>query len=138
MAGESTTKLGSLFQVNMPVKEIDRAIGFYRDTLGLPFYARRGNLAFLGVGGVRLLLEVLEEEGGRYNHPGSVLYFCVTDIGAAYRDLLGRGVEFVQAPEVVSKNDRHETWMAFFSDGEWNTHAITVEVPIVGSGDGGR
>jgi predicted enzyme related to lactoylglutathione lyase len=132
MAGESTTKLSSLFQVNMPVKDIDRAIGFYRDTLGLPFYARRGSLAFLGVGRVRLLLEVLEEEGGRYNHPGSVLYFSVTDIDAAYRDLLGRGVEFVHAPEMVSKNDRNETWMAFFSDGEWNTHAITADVPIVG------
>ncbi|MGE0544865.1 MAG: VOC family protein [Dehalococcoidia bacterium] len=132
MTAESATKLSSLFQVNMPVKDIERSIGFYRDTLGLPFYARRGNLAFLGVGRVRLLLEVLEEEGGRYNHPGSVLYFSVTDIDAAYRDLIGRDVEFVQAPEMVSKNDHHETWMAFFSDGEWNTHAITAEVPIVG------
>jgi predicted enzyme related to lactoylglutathione lyase len=132
MTTETKTTLGSLFQINMPVKDIDRAVGFYRDVLGLPFYARRGNLAFLGAGEVRLLLEVLDEEGGRYNHPGSVLYFSVADIDAAYRDLCERGVEFVQAPEVVSRNEHRETWMAFFSDGEWNTHAITAEVPIAG------
>ena len=121
--------LGELFQVNMPVKDLDRAVAFYRDTLGLPLHARRGSLAFLSMGRVRLLLEVLGEEGGRYAHPGSILYFRVREIHDAYQQLRDRGVEFIEAPEVVSRNEGGELWMAFFSDGEWNTHAIVSEVP---------
>lgn len=125
-----TTALRSLFQIGMPVKDIDRAVRFYRDILGIQFFLQRGNLAFFGMDGVRLLLEVPEEEGGRYNHPGSVLYFHVPDIEQAYADLLERGVEFIQGPEMVSRKGQHETWMAFFGDGEWNTHAIAAQVAV--------
>lgn len=124
-------RLGGLFQVNMPVKDLDRAVRFYHETLGLPLHARRGKLAFLSMGTVRLLLEVLETDGGRYDHPGSVLYFGVPRIDAAYRELRERGVNFIDPPEVVSRNEGGELWMAFFDDGEWNTHAIVAQEPAV-------
>ena len=119
--------LDRLFQVNMPVLDIERAVAFYRDTLGVPFFARRGNLAFFGVSGVRLLLEVVEESGGCYDHPGSILYFTVSEIRTAYDTLRSRGVEFRGAPELIRKDVQRELWMAFFSDGEGNTHAIAAE-----------
>lgn len=122
-------RLGELFQVNMRVKNLDRAVAFYRETLGLPLHARRGSLAFLSMGPVRLLLEVLEEDGGRYDHPGSILYFRVPEVQEAFRELQERGVTFIEAPAMVSRNEGGELWMAFFDDGELNTHAIVSQVP---------
>ncbi len=135
---EAELQLDRLFQVNMPVKDIERAVSFYRDVLRLPLHGRRGPLAFMSVGTVRLLLEVLDEpEGGRYHHPGSVLYFEVPEIERAHRELVARGVEFISGPESVARNEREETWMAFFSDGEWNTHAIVGRVPVAATSQAG-
>jgi len=119
-------ELGPLMQINMPVKEIEPAVAFYRDTLGLPFLFQAGNLAFFDCGGVRLLVDVAESE--EFAHPGSVLYFRVEDIQAAYAELQAKGVEFVSEPHVVNRTPSGELWMAFFSDGQWNTHAIASEV----------
>lgn len=103
MTHSPATAMDALHQVNMPVRDVERAVAFYRDTLGLTLHARRGNLAFFASGGLRILVEQTDEEGGRYAHPGSVLYFRVPDVEAAYRDLGGRGVEFVEPPAVVSR-----------------------------------
>ncbi len=121
-------KLGPLMQVNMPVKEIEGAVAFYRDTLGLSFLFQAGNLAFFDCGGVRLLVDVAESD--EFNHPGSILYFNVEDIHTAYEDLRARGVQFASEPHVVNRTATSELWMAFFSDGQWNTHAIAAEVPV--------
>ena len=121
-------KLGPLMQINMPVREIDSAVAFYRDTLGLPFLFQAGTLAFFDCGGVRLLVDIAE--GEEFSHPGSILYFTVEDIHAAYEELKGRGVQFASEPHVINKTPTSELWMAFFSDGQWNTHAIAAEVPV--------
>ncbi len=126
----SPLNLGRLFQVNMRVLDIDRAVAFYRDILGLRLHARRGNLAFFAAGEVRLLLEVVEEPDGRFDHPGSILYFSVPDVHGAYETLRARGVEFLAAPELIRGDTRRELWLAFFSDGEENTHAIAAERPV--------
>ena len=89
-------KLGPLMQINMPVKEIDSAVAFYRDTLGLRHIATFGSIAFVDVGGVRLILEAGGAEQG-----ASVLYLAVADIAAARADLVAQGVEFVDEPHVI-------------------------------------
>jgi catechol 2,3-dioxygenase-like lactoylglutathione lyase family enzyme len=135
MPDATDVSLHALFQVNVPVKDIERAVAFYRDVLGLPLQARRDGLAFLSVGPVRLLVERVEEEGGRYGHPGSILYFSVPDIHRAHAELAERGVRFIELPAIVSQNAAFETWMAFFEDGDWNTHAIVAQVPCSGARD---
>ena len=127
-ASPTPLALGPLMQINMPVKDIDTAVAFYRDTLGLPFLFQADTLAFFDCGGVRLLVDIAE--GEEFAHPGSVLYFRVDDIQAAYEDLRGRGVEFVSEPHVINKTPTSELWMAFFSDGQWNTHAIACDVAV--------
>lgn len=117
-------------QVNMPVQDIEQAARFYGDVLGLPLLGRRGDLAFFRAGHVRLLVERAGEAGGRYGHPGSVLYFRVDDLDAAVALFRERGVNFVEEPAMVSRNAAFETWMAFFDDGQWNTHALVAEVPL--------
>ncbi len=120
--------LGPLMQINMPVRDIEEGVRFYRDVLGLPFLFQAGNLAFFDCGGVRLLVDVAEQEA--FAHPGSVLYFRVDDLDAAYEAYQARGVEFVQPPHLVHTDGKTELRMAFFSDGGWNTHALACETPV--------
>ncbi len=99
----------------MAVKDLDRAVAFYRDRLGLPFlFSAPPKLAFFNCGGTRLMLDVPEDPA--FAHPGSVLYFTVDDIDAAYAELQARDVTFRAAPHLIAKMPDHELWMAFFSD----------------------
>ncbi len=41
---------------------------------------------------------------------------------------LAMGVTFIDEPHLIAKMGQTETWMAFFKDGEGNTHAIMSEV----------
>lgn len=123
--------LGPIGQIAIPVRDVARATAFYRDTLGLPllFEAPPG-LAFFDSGGVRLMLSLPEGEG--QDHPASVLYFRVPDIGAAFRELQARGVAFVGEPHKVAELPTHDLWLAFFRDGELSMHALMGEVPRPG------
>ena len=110
----------------MVVKDVPRAVAFYRDTLGMRFlFQAPPSLAFFDCGGIRLMLTVPEEK--EFDHPGSILYFKIDDIAAVYADLKGKGVEFRDAPHLIAKMPDHELWMAFFRDGEGNTLALMHE-----------
>ncbi len=126
MTQVSTTRLSTIGQIAMPVKDLARAVEFYRDRLGLEllFQAPPG-LAFFKCGSVRLLVEVPAE--AEFQHPGSPIYFTVADIDAAYADLQARGVAFRAAPHLIARMPDHELWMAFFVDGEGNTLALMHE-----------
>ena len=118
--------LGTIGQISMNAKDVDRAIAFYRDTLKLPFLFRFGDLSFFNCDGVRLMVGKAEKP--EFDHPGSVLYFKVPDIGAAHRELTGRGVAFEGDPHLIARMPDHELWMAFFTDSEGNTLALMSEV----------
>ncbi len=128
MTTPQAPSLGALMQINMPVRDIEAGVRFYRDVLGLPFLFQAGNLAFFDCGGVRLLVDVAEQE--QFSHPGSILYFRVEDLDAAYEAYRAKGVEFVQPPHLVHTDGKTELRMAFFSDGQWNTHALASETPV--------
>jgi methylmalonyl-CoA/ethylmalonyl-CoA epimerase len=120
------TKLSTIGQVAMVVKDVPRAVAFYRDTLGLRFlFQAPPALAFFDCGGIRLMLTVPEEK--EFDHPGSILYFKVDDLDAVYADLQGKGVDFRGAPHLIAKMPDHELWMAFFDDEQGNTHALMHE-----------
>lgn len=118
--------LSGIRQISMRARDIDRAIRFYRDTLGLPFlFAAPPQLAFFDCGGVRLMLGVPENK--KFDHPGSVLYFTVDDIHAGYQTLKSRGVTFQEEPERVARLPDREVWVASFQDSEGNTLALMAE-----------
>jgi catechol 2,3-dioxygenase-like lactoylglutathione lyase family enzyme len=127
----STTDIGigisRLGQVSVNVHDVDRAISFYRDKLRLPLLFTTGDLGFFDCGGVRLMLS--RPEKPEFDHPGSVLYFIVADIEAAYRQLLAGSVRFEGEPHVVARMPNHDLWMAFFRDSEENLLALMSEVP---------
>ena len=80
------TGLGRIHQIAMRIHDIDRAVTFYRDALGLPFlFAAPPSLAFFDCGGVRLMLS---PPSPGHDHPGSVLYFAVTHTYEHYGNLV--------------------------------------------------
>jgi predicted enzyme related to lactoylglutathione lyase len=123
------TGLSTIGQIAVPVQDLDRAVEFYRDVLGLPllFQAPPG-LAFFDAGGIRLLIERPPEK--EFAHPSSVIYFKVDDIQAMHGAMLERGVAFRREPHLIARLPDHDLWMAFFSDGEGNTHALMSEVRL--------
>jgi catechol 2,3-dioxygenase-like lactoylglutathione lyase family enzyme len=107
--------LGSIGQISRQVRDIERAVAWYRDVLGLPHLYTFGELAFFDCQGVRLFLSAGAKELGE---PGdSILYFRTDDIEATFRQLTGRGVTFLGAPHMIYRHPAGgEEWMAFFQD----------------------
>jgi methylmalonyl-CoA/ethylmalonyl-CoA epimerase len=123
---DAMTHLTTIGQIATAVKDLERAVGFYRDTLGMRFlFQVPPGLAFFDCGGIRLMIEVPPNK--EFDHPGSILYFKVDDLDRAYADLRGRGVDFRDEPHLIAKMPDHELWMAFFRDGEGNTLALMHE-----------
>ena len=125
MTGTFSTQLATIGQIAVVAKDVNRATAFYRDQLGMKFLFEFPGLAFFDCAGVRLMISRAEKP--EFDHPGSVLYFKVPDIDAAYTDLKARGVEFIEAPHLIAKLPDHELWMAFFKDSEGNPLALMHE-----------
>ncbi len=119
------TGLSRIQQISMRAHDVDRAVSFYRDTLGLPFlFAAPPRLAFFDCHGVRLMLSTPEPG---FDHPGSVVYFAVDDIRAIYDRLKSRGVAFSTEPHKIATLADREVWLADFADSEGNTLALMSE-----------
>lgn len=117
--------LRTVGQIMMPVRDLSRAIEFYRDVLGMRFLFEVPRMAFFGLGDVRLMLG---EREGEDHGPGSILYYEVDDIQEARRRLHDRGVSFDQEPQLIAEMEDHDLWMAFFHDSEGNQLALMAEV----------
>ncbi len=124
---EKTRLLTRIGQVSMRAHDLDRAIDFYRDILGLQFLFKPSpKLAFFDCGGLRLMLSVPESPA--FNHPGSILYFNVSNIQEAYQSLRTKGANFRAEPHSIARLEDREVWMAFFDDSEGNLLALMSEI----------
>ena len=119
-----------LRQVAQRAADIDRAVAFYGDVLGLVLIARFDppGIAFFDLGGVRLMLE-----GGALS---TVLYLATDDIEASVEALERQNVEILERPQMIQRDDAGdfgppgtEEWMAFFTDSEGNTLAYSERRP---------
>jgi methylmalonyl-CoA/ethylmalonyl-CoA epimerase len=127
MSEPTTFGLSEIGQVAVPVSDLDRAVSFYRDVLGMPFlFQAPPGLAFFDCNGVRLLLDVPAKQ--QTENYSSIIYYKVADIHAAYAALSGRGMVFEQKPHLVARMPDHELWMAFFRDPDANLLALMCEV----------
>lgn len=117
--------LSRIHQISMRAHDVERAVRFYRDALGLPFlFAAPPRLAFFDCDGVRLMLSTPEPG---FDHPGSVLYFAVEDIQQMHDTLTSRGIAFRTEPHTVATLADREVWLADFEDTEGNTLALMSE-----------
>jgi methylmalonyl-CoA/ethylmalonyl-CoA epimerase len=114
-------------QIAIPVADLERAVAFYSDVLGLRLLFRAPpGLAFFDCGGVRLMLS--RPEGADTPARAGILYYLVPDIGTAHAALVERGVIFVQAPRPIARLPDHELWLALCRDSEDNLLALMSEV----------
>lgn len=117
--------LSRIHQISMRVHDVDRAVRFYRDVLGLRFlFAAPPGLAFFDCDGVRLMLSLPEPA---FDRPGSILYFGVDDIRQMHDTLAARGVAFRTGPHKIATLADREVWLAEFGDAEGNTLALMSE-----------
>jgi len=128
MSERNTVKFGlsKIGQIAVPVTDLERAVLFYRDLLGMNFlFQAPPGLAFFEVGGVRLLLDAAAEASE--DKRSSIIYYQVEDIESAYETLQERGVTFEQSPQLIAKMPDHDLWMAFFRDPDGNLLALMCE-----------
>lgn len=128
VTAKTPVSLSQILQISLTVRDLDRAVNFYRDILGMRLlFQAPPKLAFFDAGGVRLLLS--EPEAGQA--PGtesSVLYFRVADIQAAHDALVKANVRFMEPPRLIARMPDHDLWMAAFRDSEDNLLALMSEV----------
>lgn len=118
--------LSQLGQIAVTVSDLDRAVEFYRDKLGIHFLFQFPGLAFFDCGGVRLMLSLPEKEAQVAS--GSVMYFKVDDLTVAHETLVSRGVSFESPPHLIAKMPDHDLWMAFFRDPDAHLVGLMCEV----------
>src|SRR4051794_22633852 len=100
MESQQPFGLAQIGQIAITVHDLDRAVAFYRDTLGMQYLFAAPNLAFFNCAGTRLMLST--PEPGQANSGNSIIYFSVGDIDAAYRELAERGVSFDAQPHMIA------------------------------------
>lgn len=127
-----TTSVGSLGQVAITVSDVEKALHFYRDILGLRYLFGPGpNLAFLSDGAVRFMLSI--PQGAGAIGANSVLYFKVTQIETTYSMMVSRGAESERAPQLTARLSDHELWIGFLRDPDKNLVGIMEEKPLAPS-----
>ncbi len=127
METQQTFGLAQIGQIAIVVQDLERAVAYYRDKLGMQFLFTATNLAFFDCAGTRLMLST--PEPGQAHRGNSIIYFTVGDIEAAYRELAARGVPFDDLPHIIANMGSYDLWMAFFRDSEHNLLGIMSEVP---------
>ena len=115
--------LSTIGQIFVRARDLDRAVRFYRDTLGMPFlFQAPPQMAFFQCGTTMVMLGV--PEAPELDHPASLIYYLVPDIASAHATLRGRAVEFITEPHLVHRAPEYELWLADFRDSEGNVLAL--------------
>jgi predicted enzyme related to lactoylglutathione lyase len=117
---------GRIGQIALTVSDVEIALGFYRDILGLPFlFQPSPQLAFLQAGATRLMLST--PQGAGAVGANSVLYFSVTDISATYEAIVVKGAKPEREPQLAAKMPDHELWLGFVRDPDANLVGLMEE-----------
>jgi len=126
--GTNEFGLAAIGQIAVNVHEIERAVEFYRDKLGMKLlFKAPPDLAFFDCDGIRLMLSPPSKP--EFDHPSSIIYFKVDNIQLAAQTLSDRGVKFEEQPAFVANMGSYDLWIGAFRDSENNLLAMMSEVP---------
>lgn len=120
-------KLSRIGQIAVNVRDVKRAIAFYRDILGMEFLFEVPRMGFFNCDGIRLMLA--ESEAPEFDHPASIIYYGVDGIQQVFETLSQGGVVFTSPPRKIATVGDHDLWMAFFQDLDNNVLGLMSEVP---------
>lgn len=113
-------------QIAVTVSDVEKALGFYRDILGLQFlFQPADNLAFLAAGRVRIMLST--PQGAGAIGANSILYIRVEDIEATQAAMVSGGAVEERAPAMAAQMPDHELWTGFLRDPDGNLVGLMEE-----------
>lgn len=113
-------------QILVPVADVDRAVEFYRDVLGLALQMRFPGIAFFDAAGVRLYLASPDQ--GEFRGVATI-YFWVTNVTTTFEALVARGAAARERPSAVFDAGSYRLWLAFVDDLDGNHIGLMEEVP---------
>lgn len=123
-----STTPSAIGQLGLRVRDIARAVRFYRDALGLPLLFEVPGLAFFRCGETRLMLTAAPSP--EFDHPASAIYLRVADIEARMAALHAAGARIHRPAQLTHRDANHELWIGWFDDGEDNLLALMEERPL--------
>jgi predicted enzyme related to lactoylglutathione lyase len=119
-------KIKGIRQIAITVSNVEAALGFYRDILGLEFlFAPGEELAFVQSGGIRIMLTT--PQGAGAVGANSIIYFQVTDIETTFAGFVGQGAESERPPQLAAEMPDHELWIGFLKDPDGNLVGVLEE-----------
>src|SRR6266480_5515133 len=130
MPSTAAVSLDRITQIAIPVKSVEEAKTFYRDTLGMRhLFDAPPALSFFDCGGVRLMLAGPDAQGadGDQQHP--VLFYDVSDIKETHERIKSSGAKSLEEPHIIARMNGREIWIASVSDGQGNTVSLMSDVP---------
>lgn len=112
----------SFAQIAIQVTDLDRAVRFYRDTLGLRYLFIANGMVFFQVGEARLMVE--------HGTPGRsvTLYFNDPELERSRVRLEARGIRFAGPIEIVQRTESYDLKLLEFSDPDGNPLALMGNV----------
>lgn len=126
---DGSVALSRIRQIALPVRAIDEATRFYRDTLGMRhLFDAPPALSFFDCGGVQLMLAGPDAQGTDGEQQHAVLFYDVSDIKGAHGKIKSSGARSIEEPRVIARMNGREIWISSFSDGQGNVVSLMSDV----------
>ena len=113
-------------QIAVTVANVEQALEFYRDVLGLTFlFAPSDDLAFVQAGDIRIMLST--PQGAGAVGANSIIYFNVDAIEQTFDGFVANGAVSERPPALAAQMPDHELWIGFLRDPDGNLIGLLEE-----------
>jgi lactoylglutathione lyase len=129
MAVKTDVKLTHASYVILYVPETEKALTFYRDTLGMTVKTSEDGWVELDAGPITLALHHADKIPQRSTDAAPTVVFTVEKIQEAYEALKEKGVKFHKEPQQVCQTPDHIGMCADFADPWGNAMSIFAMEP---------
>lgn len=114
--------LSKITQIALTTRDLEKAVAFYRDVLGLKLMFEVSGMAFFDAGGTSLMLGQAQLDKPLQNN--AYVYFDAGDWSATEAALVSRGLKFDRPADIVQRAEGKEHAIRFFKDPDGNALAI--------------